>query len=60
MVTADQWAFAFGTTALNPILLYGVRPQTFHYEATTTIAQSDPELTGFMSSFDIEIGQDSE
>lgn len=50
----------FGTAILNPILLYGIRPEIVHEETTTTIAQSDPEFSGFMPGFDEEIGQDSE
>lgn len=50
----------FANAILNPILLYGVRPEVFHTEATTTIAQSDSYFSGFIPGFDEEIGQDSE
>jgi hypothetical protein len=50
----------FGTAILNPILLYGVRPEIIHDEATTTIPRSEPEFSGFITGFDKEIGQDSE
>lgn len=50
----------FATAILNPILLYGVRPEIFHAETTATIAQSDSYFSGFIPGFDEEIGQDSE
>lgn len=50
----------FGTAILNPILLYGVRPEIVHDDTTTTIPQSDPGFSGFIPGFDEEVGQDSE
>jgi len=50
----------FGTAILNPILLYGVSPEIVLDETTTTIAQSDSYFSGFIPSFDVEVGQDSE
>jgi hypothetical protein len=50
----------FGTAILNPILLYGVRPEIIHDKTITTVPRSDPEFSGFMPGFDEEIGQDSE
>lgn len=37
----------FGTAILNPILLYGMRPEIVHEETTTTTAQSDPSRVSF-------------
>jgi hypothetical protein len=50
----------FGTAILNPILLYGVRPEISHNETTTTIPRSDPEFSGFIPGYDVKTGQDSE
>jgi hypothetical protein len=50
----------FGTAILNPILLYGVRPEIIHEGTTTTIPQSDLAFSGFIPGFDEEVGQDSE
>lgn len=50
----------FGTAILNPILLYGVRPETIVRETNTTIARSEPAFSGFTQNFDEEIGMDSE
>lgn len=49
-----------GTAILNPILLYGVRPQLVSDETTTTIAQSMPDFSGFAPLYADEMQEDRE
>lgn len=49
-----------GTAILNPILLYGVRPQIVSDETTTTILQSEPDFSGFAPLYSEEMQEDRE
>jgi hypothetical protein len=49
-----------GTAILNPILLYGVRPQIVSDETVTTIAQSKPDFSGFAPPYAEEMQEDRE
>jgi hypothetical protein len=49
-----------GTAILNPILLYGVRPEIVSDETVTTIAQSKPDFSGFAPPYAEEMQEDRE
>ena len=49
-----------GTAILNPILLYGVRPQIISDKTVTTIAQSKLDFSGFAPLHSDEVQKDRE
>jgi hypothetical protein len=49
-----------GTAILNPILLYGVRPEIVSDETVTTIAQSKLDFSGFAPPYAEEMQEDRE
>jgi hypothetical protein len=49
-----------GTAIVNPILLYGVRPQIVSDETIATIAQSQPDFSGFAPLYAEEMQEDRE